>query len=224
MTFHKTRESWLMEAVDHIGELFAQTKEEGEPVQVPPVRISTGFPAGNVRKSIGQCWGTSAAEDGISHVFVSPVLKDPVQILGVIIHELCHAIDDCKSGHKGRFRKLATQMGLEGKMTATHPGDALVELLQPIVQTLGEYPHSALDLGMAPVKKQTTRMLKASCKAILGDAATVGELSIEAQEVLDERVGETCGYNIRTTQKWLDLAVPTCPLHGDELEVEEKTT
>lgn len=221
---HKTREAWLVEAVQYVSELFAQTKEEGEPVQVPPVRISCGFPAGNVRKSIGQCWGTSAAEDGISHVFVSPVLKDPTQILGVIIHELCHAIDDCKSGHKGRFRKLATQMGLEGKMTATHCSEALEELLQPIVNKLGEYPHAALDLGQAPVKKQTTRMLKASCKAIVGDDRVLTSVEREARDILDERVGETCGYNVRTTQKWLDMAVPTCPLHGLDLEVEEKTT
>lgn len=218
MALHKTRESWLVEAVEHVAELFAQTKEEGEPVQVPPVRISCGFPAGNVRKSIGQCWGTEAAEDGISHVFVSPVLKDPVQILGVVIHELCHAIDDCKSGHQGRFRKLATQMGLEGKMTATHVSDALAELLKPIVQTLGDYPHSALDLGMTPVKKQTTRMLKASCKEVV-DASADGDFGDYY-----EREGETCGYNIRTTQKWLDVAIPLCPVHNVELEVEEKTT
>lgn len=216
MSFHKTRESWLVEAVEHVTELFAQTKEEGEPVQVPPVRISCGFPAGNVRKTIGQCWDTKAAEDGIAHVFVSPVLKDPIQILGVIIHELCHAIDDCKSGHKGRFRKLATQMGLEGKMTSTHVGEALEGLLQPIAQTLGEYPHAALTLAMAPVKKQTTRMLKATCQAVV-DAMVDGDYPGYA-----EREGETCGYNIRTTQKWLDVAVPVCPVHDEPLEVEEK--
>lgn len=216
MSLHKTRESWLMEAVDHVTELFAQTKEEGEPVQVPPVRISCGFPAGNVRKTIGQCWEAKASEDGVHHVFVSPVLSDPVQIIGVIIHELCHAIDDCQSGHVGRFRKLAEQMGLEGKMTATHVGAGLEDLLKPIVQTLGEYPHSKLDLGMSPVKKQKARMLKASCKEVI-DVARDGDF-----EGYDARAGETCGYNIRTTQKWLDVAVPTCPIHGEELEVEQK--
>lgn len=207
MALHSTRESWLVEAVDHVTELFAQTKEEGEPVQVPPVRISCGFPAGNVRKTIGQCWKTDAAEDKVGHLFVSPVLKDPIQILGVIIHELCHAIDDCQSGHKGRFRKLATQMGLEGKMTATVVGEALEELLKPIVQTLGDYPHSALNLAAAPVKKQTTRMLKLQCKEIHEDG---------------EEVGETCGYLVRTTQVWLDKGTPQCPVHYVDLELEQK--
>lgn len=204
---HKTRESWLMEAVDHVTELFAQTKEDGEPVSVPPVHISCGFPAGNVRKTIGQCWKAESSEDGVGHVFVSPVLKDPVEVLGVIIHELCHAIDNCQSGHKGRFRKLAVQMGLEGKMTATHVGDALAGLLKPIVQTLGEYPHPALNLSAAPVKKQTTRMVKAQCKEVIEGG---------------ERSGETCGYLVRTTHKWLEVGVPDCPAHFLPLTVEEK--
>lgn len=207
MTFHQTRESWLNEAVELLSELFAQTKEDGEPVKVPAVRISTGFPGGaNIRKTIGQCWATKASEDGIGHIFISPVLSDPIQILGVIIHELCHAIDDNVSGHKGRFRKLATQMGLEGKMTATHASEALVELLKPLVQTLGTYPHGALNLELRPTKKQSTRMLLAACH---------NEIESEKGKV------ETCGYQVRTTVKWLMIGIPWCPRCDEQLELDD---
>ena len=40
--------------------------------------------------------------------------------------------------------------------------------------------------------KQTTRMLKCECPA--------------------------CGYTVRTTRKWLDIAVPTCPVCLFDLE------
>jgi hypothetical protein len=215
MTFHTTRESWLKEAVDHLSALFAETKEEGEPVSVPPVHISCGFPATTPRKRIGECWSAEASEDGQSHIFVSPTLKDPIEILGVIVHELCHAIDNCESGHGGRFRKLATQMGLEGKMTSTHVGVGLAERLKPLVQTLGTYPHSPLQFGATKQKKQTTRMLKASCQTVV-DAQVDGDYP-----GYDKRHGETCGYNIRTTQKWLEVAVPVCPVHEDKGKKEE---
>lgn len=225
---HSTRESWLIEAADHIALLFAQTKEDGEPVNVPGVRVSCGFPAGNVRKVIGQCWSTESAEDGVSQVFISPRLAEPIEVLATLIHELVHAvIDDVKVGHKGRFRKLAIQMGLEGKMTATHASEALVEILKPIIDSLGPYPHSALNLTLAPVKKQATRMLKASCKLILSsedlvELAQNPDLNPEAYEALANRQGETCGYQVRTTQKWLDYGTPECPIHREPLEQEEK--
>lgn len=29
-----------------------------------------------------------------------------------------------------------------------------------------------------------------------------------------------CGYLVRTTRKWLDIAVPTCPVDGAEMAVD----
>lgn len=227
MALHKTREGWLNEAVELLSDLFAQTKEDGEPVKLPPVRVSCGWPAGNIRKTIGECWPTKSAGDGLSQLFISPKLEEPLEVLATLIHELCHAIDDCENGHKGRFKKLATQMGLEGKMTATHAGEALVEILKPVMQTLGSYPHKKLDLGLSPVKKQTTKMLKASCHKVLDqfDIDTLAhdnELDFDTLEQLQARVGETCGYQLRTTQKWYSLGMPNCPIHETPLEMEEK--
>lgn len=184
------RETWLIKAVDALRPLFAEVGEE-----IPTVRISVGFPGGgSAKKRIGECWAPAAASDEVSQLFVSPILDDAARVLDVLSHELIHAIDRCESGHKGRFTKIAKGIGLTGKMTATVASPELKEKLDAIVEELGEYPHAAISLGGATSgpKKQTTRMVK-----------------IEA---------DCCGYTVRTTQKWIDQGMPSCPC-GNEMRV-----
>lgn len=218
MTFHKTRESWLSEAVEHLTELYAKTKEDGEPVKVPNVVVAVGFAPTKARVTRGNCFPTAASSDGVSQIFISPVLgdEDKEQILVTMIHELAHAIDDCTSGHTGRFRKLVEQMGLIAPFTSATAGDPLKELLAPILQTLGTYPAGKINLAAAKVKKQTNRQLLAQCAAIV-DEADVAEYELYAN-----RLGETCGYKVRTTQQWFDVGIPECPVHGEPLELEDK--
>lgn len=179
------REAWLTAAVDMLRPMFA----EDALVELPAtIRVSVGFPGGkSPRKVIGQCWYTG--DDKAAQVFVSPVLVDPIDVLGVLVHELIHAWDGGKSKHKGAFRRVAVILGLEGKMTATTVGDALRARLQIIADTLGTYPHARLNLAASAVKTQTTRMLKVECPA--------------------------CGYTLRTTAKWLEVGTPTCPCGTD---------
>lgn len=174
------REQWLQNAVTALRPVFA---EQG--ITLPPVHVSCGFPKGNVRKVIGQCWATTSSDDGTAHLFVSPFVAESLRVLDILVHELIHAVDDCKSGHKGEFVRMMKTMGLEGKATATHAGEALTITLQGIVESIGGYPHAALLDGMSPVKKQTTRMLKVECPED--------------------------GYVVRTTAKWLAVGVPVCP-------------
>lgn len=185
----KTREEWLVAAVEALRPLFAEADAE-----LPPVRVSVGFAGGSGRKNstIGQCWSASSAEDGVAQVFISPVLGEADRVLDVLIHELVHAVDDCQSGHKGRFAKLAKAVGLEGKMTATAASEGLKAKLAPIVEKLGDYPHAVLlsGAGVETPKKQGTRMLKLECPAD--------------------------GYIVRTTAKWLELGLPSCPC-GEEM-------
>lgn len=182
------REAWLEAAIDALRPML---EENGSPVPAD-VRVSCGFPGGkSVHKVIGQCWA-SRANDGVSQLFVSPLLHDPVEILAVLIHEAIHAWNDCKDGHKGAFRRAALAIGLEGKMTATTAGEKLVERLGELAAELGEYPHKKMTLADLGVKKQTTRMIKLQC-------------------------GE-CGYVVRTTQKWIECGLPTC-VCSTEMEI-----
>lgn len=187
-----TREEWLVAAVEALRPLFSALTDE----TLPAVRVSVGWPGGNGRKNsvIGQCWSTKVAADSVSQLFISPVLDDAVRVLDVLSHELIHAIDDCESGHKGRFAKIAKALGLTGKMTATVAGDELKAQLEEIAAELGEYPHAALvnpGAGAEGPKKQSTRMMKVEC-------------------------AEGSGYKARMTRQWLEeFGAPICPCHNE---------
>lgn len=154
-----TREEWLRTAV-------AQLREDVfEPLgfTVPEVRVSVGWPGGRGPKqnTIGQCWHPEQSSDGIGQIFISPVVSDPVEVLATLVHELVHAINHVngESGHRGPFKSIAERVGLEGKMTSTHAGEALTEKLSEIAEVLGTYPHAAINLESKP-KVQKTYLLR----------------------------------------------------------------
>lgn len=192
----KNRESWLTDAVVEVGAILLDKTE----IEIPEVRVSTGWPSTRgtslKKRRIGECWKPEVASDGVSQVFISPVLMDPIQILGVLMHELIHAWDKCEHGHRGVFVKTAKAAGLVAPWTATGiDAELLHPLLEEIVTRLGKYPHSALN-PLVQRKPQTTRQLK-----------------IEAEE---------CGCVARTTRKYLDQDGSfKCP-HDNEMIEEEK--
>lgn len=155
---HETREQWLKTAVDKLREgIF------GDKYPVPEVRVSVGWPGGRGPKqnTIGQCWQPEHSADGVGQIFISPVLSDPVKVLATLVHELVHAINHVngESGHRGPFKRIAEDLGLEGKMTATEAGPELEEKLEEVAEELGTYPHAAINLESKP-KVQKTYMLK----------------------------------------------------------------
>lgn len=188
------REAWLIDAVDALRPLFA---EQGHTVP-EKVRVSVGWPRGrqgSKNVAIGQCFPTSMAADNSHNLFISPLLGDAPTVLATLVHELVHAIDDCKSKHQGDFIKIARSVGLTGKWTATVAGDELAARLLEIAETLGEYPHAAVNPNAGPgIKKQSTRMLKVECPT-------------------------GSGYIARLTQKWLDeYGAPICPCCHEQME------
>ncbi len=191
-----TREEWLVAAIEALGKtVFADAG-----VELPPVRVSVGWPGGRGKKEnvIGQCWPTGLAADKKAQLFISPVLNDGARVLDVLAHELVHAADDCKNGHKAPFAKIAKAIGLTGKMTATVATPELVEKLNAIVLELGVYPHAELAKsgGSHEPKKQTARMRKAECP-----------------------VGS--GYKVRLTTKWIEeLGAPICPCCKNVMDVD----
>jgi hypothetical protein len=184
------REAWLVAMIEALRPHF-----EANGGTVPAnVRIACGWPSAralsgsNGSRTIGQCWHAAASKDGTVEIFVSPYLDEPMRIAGVVAHELCHAILGEGVGHKGPFKKLAKAIGLEGKMTATTEGPIFIAAVQPLLDLLGPYPHASLDGSNR--KKQTTRLLKASCTE--------------------------CGYTVRVTKRWVDdVGAPYCPVHGE---------
>lgn len=132
----------------------------------PKVRLSVGWPGGRRKKGtvLGQCWTATAAADGVSQIFISPIVADGRNAIAVLVHEYAHALDNNESGHSGRFTEIARAIGLEGKPTETHAGPDLAEVAQIIIKRLGRYPHAALSPDTTDgTKKQTTRMIKLTC-------------------------------------------------------------
>lgn len=188
---HETREAWLTAGVAALTPLFTE-----QAMQVPPVRVSVGWPKGRGGKGkiIGQCWHTGATTDGVQQIFISPELDEATRVLDVLMHEVLHAVDDGESKHRGHFAKMAARLGLEKPWTATTAGEDLAFKLQAISEGLGEYPHSALTQAAVAAKKQTTRMIKVECP--------------------------DCGYTVRTTKKWLDVGAPWCPTEQRPMQFE----
>jgi len=176
-----TREEWLMQATDSFRPIFL-----GHDLMIPDaVRASVGFPRG-CRKAIGQAWSSGCSQDGTHEIFVSPVLDNSIKVLAVLAHELVHTIVGKEHGKP--FKQAATALGLQGKMTATYvdSDSTLYPVLVTMAETLGVYPHAALNPTTDLAKKQGTRMLKLECPV--------------------------CGCIIRTTVKWLETyPVWTCP-------------
>lgn len=187
----ETREAWLNRANLSIRAWF---KEVGFPLP-EKIRISCGFPAGRgSKKFIGQCWSPEASKDKTTEIFINPTQDDAFRVLDILVHEDVHAAVGNKCGHKGPFIKCAKVIGLTGKWTATVAGPELKGKIDALLKTLPPYPHAAINLGMSPIKKQSTRLLKATCD---------------------------CGYTVRITRKWVDeVGAPHCPVHG-EMELEE---
>ena len=182
-----TRELWLQNAVDLVSPIF---KNKG--YTIPKVQVSCGFPStGNKSKHVGQCWGKSSTNDGTNQLFISPVLDEPVQVLDTLVHELVHAIDDCMHHHGPEFKKIATDVGLQGLMREASAGPWLLEQLTTISRQLGKYPHSKINLAHSSSKKTGPRP-RAKCKK--------------------------CGYEVTPLKKWLHMGPPLCPKHTTEME------
>lgn len=196
---HQTREQWLEAAMSELSSVFQSL---GSPLP-DRIRVSCAFTSGGTRKKagrsqIGECWDSSRSGDLAFEIMVSPEEDDPVRVIAILAHELCHAAAGLKCGHRGAFAVLARGLKLEGPLTSTVGGDDFKAMVKPIIATLGAYPHAALDTSKRA--KQGTRMLLCKCHAIV-PATPLNRNGI-------------CGYAVRTTQRWLDVGVPHCPLHG----------
>jgi hypothetical protein len=176
--FEHTREAWLKKLVEVFRPYFARI---GYPLP-NQIYISVGpLPP----RSIGICYSSAQSDDGGLHIFVSAVVSNPIRVAGIVAHELCHAALDCEGGHGYQFRRLATSIGLVGKMTATVEGPRFIELIESgVLPQIGPYPHAALRRSTR-TKSQKTRMLAVRCT--------------------------NCGYVLRASRSVLELGIPECP-------------
>ena len=183
----QTREQWLEAAMS---ELSVRFLDAGKPLP-DKIRVSCAFTSGGTRKKagktqIGECWDSNRSGDASFEIMISPVEDEPLKVLAILVHELCHAACGIKQGHRRIFGALARALHLEGPLTSTVGGADFAAMVQPVIDGLGQYPHSRLDTSTRAV--QSTRMLKCVCPEV------------------------GCGYTVRISQKWLTVGAPHCPV------------
>jgi hypothetical protein len=184
---HNTRESWLQAAVHALEPVFSKAG-----FAIPPVKISCGWPASSSpRTTMGQCWPRERSGDMVNEIFISPRIDDSVEVLDTLVHELCHAIDDCHSGHGEDFKDIAHCVGLEGPAKSAHATEELKVRLMMIAKRLGNYPHKAI--VFPPPRASNQQRNKAKC-------------------------GQ-CGYEVTLLKKWASMGAPICP--KDNIRMEE---
>lgn len=191
MKKQKTREEWLMQLTRAMRPMF---KKNGFPIP-DTVKVSCSFPGGGrPNKRIGEAWPASASKGKTIEIFISPVLADSMRVADVLCHELIHAAVGNEHGHRGPFPRLAKALGLGGKMTATVATEDFTAWAKPLVERIGEYPHTELKMMGGSQKKQGTRLVKVECL--------------------------NTGYIARTTNKWLEeYGAPICPCCNDVMTV-----
>jgi hypothetical protein len=181
---HTTSESWLRAATDELRPYFAKLG-----YNLPEkIRFSIAFTSTGKRGNIpGECWHPEASEDGHYKIIIRADTSDPVEIMGILIHELVHALLPPSVKHGKEYRQIAVRVGLEGEMRHARPDPILRERVQAIVANLGTLPNAKLNYAAISdrPKKQKNRHLKAECSS--------------------------CGYGIRITSKWAKIGLPVCP-------------
>lgn len=194
---HSTREAWLRAATNELRPYFTKLG-----LTIPEaIRFSIAFTSqGKKAKVAGEVWPAEATDDGSCELIVRADFADPMDVLGILVHQLTHASLPPEAKHGKLFRDAALRLGLEGQMRNALPGAALRERLNDVAAGLGPLPHARLNFDRVTLsgievadrpKKQTTRMLKAECLA------------------------KGCGYTVRVAARWLaDMGAPHCPKHG----------
>ncbi len=194
-----TRESWLRAAT---GELRPYFQSCDFPIP-DNIRFAIAFPSTGRRGArIGECWHSSTSEDGNFEIIIRADIADPVEVLGVLVHELVHVVLPVDAGHGKPYKDAAIKLGLEGKMRHAMPGQLLRARLVELAATLGPLPHARLNIergrdNQGPAdrpKKQGTRMLKAACR------------------------DEACSFVVRVASTPVrEIGPPHCPKHGEML-------
>ena len=182
-----TREEWLIKAIEMIDdEIFNGNLGSKE----TKYQVSMGWTKS--AKALGETIYPYDGEDvSVDDFFPVTVhvrcdIKDPVQILGVLVHECIHAFMNIK-GHGKDFKHEAMRVGFETPITRYHPSPALVSTCENIYKKLGEFPGKAVHIHKVEKEKKTNTVIF-FCPE--------------------------CGFEVKTNKKMFEKhgqGIPTCP-------------
>ena len=137
----KYAEEWLDHATRALTEIF---RESG--YVVPATRTLLSFPIDGLvaprkkRPYRGQCLARAWTENDLNIIMITPIQRDSLGVLSVLMHELAHSVDDCQSYHGPEFKKICGHVGLKFYREDDYPGEELLLKLKRIALELGEFP------------------------------------------------------------------------------------
>lgn len=175
------REQWLTELAKMVEPLF-------KGFRLTEYKISCSWPTSRglsvKRRVLGECHAGKHSKAGVHELFITPLLDDPIEVGGVVVHEMAHVGAGVEAQHGPKFVKVCRHVGLtKNKPTSAAPGEKLVEQLKKMAEKLGPYPHKALIHQLRPVKPKKDVTLRCG----------------------------GCGCLVRISINWLDKAgPPTC--------------
>lgn len=150
------------------------------------IRVSCGFPS-TFRRSgtLAESWPSEASGDATHEVMISPTVALPTEVFPLLLAQVLHSLPGAMSTTSATWRAACTDAGLvpaDEAWRSLTPGAGVWEMFGSGLEALGDYPHAEIAAGVK--KTQQTRMLKLTCP--------------------------TCGYIVRTTNKWLATGLPVC--------------
>ena len=160
------RETYLEVAKIEISKLFKSKGYTFKAKDLKGIKVTTSFPTSGGQSAsapIGLCCYNynSNTEILISPVLGGKTIEQSTEVLAVLTHELVHAYLGAGFGHGAKFKKVATAVGLTGRMTSTTAGKEFKEWAKETIKKIGKFPHEKFNLEGR--KKQSTRMIRAIC-------------------------------------------------------------
>lgn len=149
------------------------------------IRVACGFPS-TFRRSgtLAESWPSEASGDATHEILISPTVALPVEVFPLLLAQALHSLPGAMSRDSATWRSACLDAGLvpDESFKTLSAGEGLWEVYGSKVEALGPYPHAEISAGTK--KTQATRMIKLECP--------------------------TCGYIVRTTQKWIGTGLPRC--------------
>src|SRR5262249_44850103 len=91
-------------------------------------------------------------------------ISNPIKLVGLLCHELCHAALPSGTGHGRLFIQLGREMLLEGKPRSMQGGDAFQVLWARAVAKLGKFPGARISEAVRNRDRPNrARKLKVEC-------------------------------------------------------------
>lgn len=175
-----------------------------------------------------------AWENGIGKVAVVEIAATAeeswVQLTGTTIHELGHVLAGWGAGHGTGWKEAAQRLGLRRPEAAGQR--YLLAGIDPVVRLRASELAVTVGDGSPAFRRTMVRIgTVRPCSAGVGtrggksrgagSGSRMVKVTCEADTTDDVMATPApCGYTVRTTRKWLDMAIPECPLGHGTMTVE----